>query len=77
MALAPSRRSQFQGTLIAVVYSAFLALHVFETVDVDGEITEAHDREILEKAWLFDCSGAEVKRAVLGIWGRKHQRNAS
>ena len=33
------------------VYSAFLALHVVETVDTDGVITEAHDRELLEKAW--------------------------
>jgi putative transposase len=34
------------------VYSAFLALHVVQTVDADGVIAESHDRELLEKAWV-------------------------
>ena len=34
------------------VYSAFLALHVVETVDQDGVITESHDRALLEAAWI-------------------------
>lgn len=34
------------------VYSAFLALHVVETVDQDGAITESHDRALLEAAWI-------------------------
>lgn len=41
-----------RGRVQRDVYSAFLALHVVETVDADGDITEAHDRELLEKAWL-------------------------
>jgi putative transposase len=40
-----------RGRVQRDVYSAFLALHVVETVDADGVITEAHDREALEKAW--------------------------
>lgn len=40
-----------RGRVQRDVYSAFLALHAVETVDSDGVITEAHDRELLEKAW--------------------------
>jgi hypothetical protein len=40
-----------RGRVQRDVYSAFLALHVVETVDADGVITEAHDRELLDKAW--------------------------
>lgn len=40
-----------RGRVQRDVYSAFLALHVIKTVDADGVITEAHDREFLEKAW--------------------------
>ena len=40
-----------RGRVQRDVYSAFLALHVVETVGSDGVITEAHDREALEKAW--------------------------
>lgn len=34
------------------MYSAFLALHAVETVDADGVVSWAHDRERLQAAWV-------------------------
>ena len=50
-----------RGRVQRDVYSAFLALHAVETVDIDGVITEAHDRELLEKAWIVIASVLKAK----------------
>jgi hypothetical protein len=64
------------------VYSAFLALHVVETVDVDGVITEAHDRELLEKAWLLiapvlKSKGLFVESEDLNVSERQVERDSN
>jgi hypothetical protein len=41
-----------RGQVQRDVYSAFLALHVVQTVDADGVVTQAHDRALLEQCWV-------------------------
>ena len=57
-----------RGRVQRDVYSAFLALHVVETVDANGIITEAHDRELLEAAWLKIAPVLTTKGLFKGLF---------